>query len=210
MSKRFFTGDQHFGHENILKYEDENRRNQYGGRFKSIDQMNAYLIDRWNARIGTDDLVYVIGDMSFKMAILEELMPVLNGIKILVCGNHDPFFKGLVNGDPRARVRALEVGFAEIHMQHEIEIDGVGQVKLCHFPYAPPPGMEVPDFEMRYMHLRPAAGHEKLLLHGHVHSQWKSSRYEGKPYMINVGVDLWNMAPVSEEEIVKLWNSGGL
>jgi len=50
----FFTADQHFGHANILKHEDANRRNAHGGRFTSI-------------------------------------VPRLNGEKILIVGNHDPF-----------------------------------------------------------------------------------------------------------------------
>lgn len=53
----FFTSDHHFGHANILKYEDASRRNVHGGRFASIDKtepdrppMINVGIDMWNLR----------------------------------------------------------------------------------------------------------------------------------------------------------------
>ena len=37
------------------------------------------------------------------------------------------------------------------------------------------------------------------LLHGHVHERW---RQQGR--MVNVGVDVWDLAPVPEEVIAQL------
>lgn len=51
-----------------------------------------------------------------------------------------------------------------MHFEHLIEIEGVGQVKLSHFPYAPPN----PEDEafLRYEVLRPKLTGEDLLLQG--------------------------------------------
>jgi calcineurin-like phosphoesterase family protein len=40
-------------------------------------------------------------------------------------------------------------------------------------------------------------------LHGHVHSEWLTNTYAGLPPMLNIGVDMWGMRPVSEAEIVE-------
>ena len=55
MGKVFFTGDLHFGHENVIAFDDR--------PFKSVEEMDAELIKRWNAKVGKDDFVYVLGDM---------------------------------------------------------------------------------------------------------------------------------------------------
>ncbi|BBO99495.1 metallophosphoesterase family protein [Sulfuriferula nivalis] len=199
---KFFTSDQHFGHANILKYED--RRDESGNKFASIEAMDAHLVDRWNATVSADDAVYCIGDFAFKSQILRDILPFLNGTKILVTGNHDPFFKRVVNGQmAEAKVLALELGFSELHFQHEIEIEGIGLVQLSHFPYLPPSLEGLQDYELRYMNIRPKIGKESLLLHGHVHSDWKIRQDSGQPRMLNVGVDVWDMKPISEAEIVE-------
>ena len=82
---RFFTADQHFGHTNILKFEP-NRLHQ------NVDDMNSAIVDAWNAVVTDKDMVYCLGDMSFKLPILREMLRFLNGQKVLVVGNHDPFF----------------------------------------------------------------------------------------------------------------------
>lgn len=101
-----------------------------------------------------------------------------------------------------AQELALQAGFVEVLLQHEIAIPGVGLVRLSHFPYAPPNQKGLSDFELRYLEYRPAKGREKLLLHGHVHSQWLERDYPGLPMMLNVGVDMWGMRPVAEAEII--------
>lgn len=203
----FFTSDHHFGHANILKYEDALRRNAHGGQFHTVEQMDDYLIDQWNATVSPGDTVYHLGDLSFKLHTIEEVMPFLNGNVVLVVGNHDPFFKRLNCAIPRmqreAREDALRLGFSEVHLQLDVEISGIGQVSLSHFPYAPPDHDALADYELRFLENRPVMGEEKLLLHGHVHSQWLEQTYRGLPPMINVGVEMWGLRPVSEAEIVE-------
>lgn len=201
---RFFTSDQHFGHANILKFEAEKRVDAYGRTFKTVDQMNDFLVDCWNADVGEDDEVYCLGDFSFKLHTIREVLPFLNGKKILICGNHDPFFKKMVVGKvDEARELALEAGFSEIHMQLDIELPEIGLVRLSHFPYKPDDLNGLPALELRLMEHCPKVGKEKFLLHGHVHSTWQERKYPGKPWMLNVGVDLWGMRPVQEKLVVE-------
>ena len=61
MSKVLFTSDLHFGHENILRFDNR--------LFSTTDEMDAELVRRWNAKVGKGDLVYVLGDMIWKSKI---------------------------------------------------------------------------------------------------------------------------------------------
>ncbi|HUN00704.1 MAG: hypothetical protein B7X12_05545 [Halothiobacillus sp. 20-53-49] len=198
----FFTADQHFGHANILKYEADARRDERGDTFASVKHMDDALVEHWNAVVAPDDTVYALGDFSYKRQTIAEYLPLLNGRITLIVGNHDPYFKRCANGrEAEARELAMEAGFADMHFEHQIEVEGVGLVKLSHFPYAPPD----PDDEafLRYEHLRPTPTGEILLLHGHIHSQWLTRQYSNMPLMLNVGVDKHNLHPIPEGEVAR-------
>lgn len=207
--KRFFTSDQHFGHANILKYEAAMRRDEFGSAFRSVDKMDDYIVDQWNAHVAPDDIVYCLGDFCYKLQQTCDMLPFLNGEKILVCGNHDPFFENLnstkVADRALARELALQAGFSEVHLELAVEIKGIGRVLLSHFPYEPSNKEGLSQSSLRYLINRPAVGKEKMLLHGHVHSQWLTHQEEGKPFMLNVGIDVWGMRPVYEDDIVDLF-----
>ena len=85
MRKIFFTSDMHFGHENVIKFDNR--------PFKTVEEMDEELIRRWNAKVGKGDLVYVLGDMIWKSrnGDAEQLIKSLNGQIILIKGNHDRF-----------------------------------------------------------------------------------------------------------------------
>lgn len=122
---RFFTSDQHFGHANILKYEADYRKDHAGVTFRTVNHMNDAIVARWNATVTPHDTVYTLGDFSYKLHSIAEYLPRLNGRVVLIVGNHDPFFELCTTGrENEARELALSVGFADMHMQHVIEIDG--------------------------------------------------------------------------------------
>lgn len=80
--KIFVTSDTHFSHENIIKYT--------GRPFKTIDEMNEEIINKWNNKVRKDDLVIHLGD--FALGNEEEVKDIknrLNGAIILLKGNHD-------------------------------------------------------------------------------------------------------------------------
>ena len=61
-----------------------------GDRFKSAQEMNELIIQRWNETISVSDHVYHLGDVAMNPGFLS-LIPALNGHKRLVRGNHDIF-----------------------------------------------------------------------------------------------------------------------
>lgn len=201
----FFTSDQHFAHINIMKYEKDNRVDLNGNSFNSIDDMDYYIIDRWNEKITPEDTVYLLGDTSFKEQVIRNYLHSLNGNIELVCGNHDPYFKnffygsaGLVND---VIYRAKNAGFNNIHKKINLNIEGLGRVKMSHFPFISK--NENPEYS-RYLDLRPKDDGCDILLHGHVHSKWKIAYSNKGTPMVNVGVDFWGLSPVGLEEIIKL------
>lgn len=73
---KYFISDPHFGHTNILKLERS--------RFSTIEEHDAYIIERINKTVSLTDTLYILGDIgSLDKARL------LNGRKILIMGNHD-------------------------------------------------------------------------------------------------------------------------
>lgn len=74
--------DTHFGHENIIKYCNR--------PFKNVDEMDAFMMYRWNSVVKPGDKVYHLGDVY--MGSGENAYKILNrlhGQKRLVVGNHD-------------------------------------------------------------------------------------------------------------------------
>jgi calcineurin-like phosphoesterase family protein len=51
--------------------------------------MDEYMIQNWNNVVGKNDKVYHLGDLTFSNKKLNEIMPRLNGTKVLIKGNHD-------------------------------------------------------------------------------------------------------------------------
>ena len=76
----FFIADTHFSEENIMKYENR--------PFASVGDMDEQMIERWNARVCEEDLVYVLGDFG-AIGREQEYLSRLKGTKYLVKGNHD-------------------------------------------------------------------------------------------------------------------------
>lgn len=83
-AETWFVGDSHFGHTNILNYEKEFRP------FDSVEQMNEVMVQRWNAVVKKQDIVWHLGDFAFGREHLE-IAKRLNGIKRLILGNHDQY-----------------------------------------------------------------------------------------------------------------------
>ena len=91
MSEIFFTSDTHFGHTNIIKYCNR--------PFKTVEEMDETLIERWNSRVGKKDTVYHLGDFMLCRNKYSQYLERLNGKVILILGNHDHHFsKGKLNG----------------------------------------------------------------------------------------------------------------
>lgn len=82
MSKVFLISDMHFGHANIIKYENR--------PFKNVDEMDTAIVNNWNKTVNKDDKVFILGDVSFyNKEKTKEIIEKLNGYKTLIIGNHD-------------------------------------------------------------------------------------------------------------------------
>ncbi len=202
----YFTADLHFNHKNIIKYC---QRSMFKGTtafpngpehlFADVTEMNEYLIAQWNRTVTDEDRVYLLGDVAFgSKSEAITLCNRLKGKKILIYGNHD--------------LRCNEeywasAGFSEIHKL------GYGQVlsyrwspdepgyHLSHYPYR----KALTEYDERsYLYDHAPIDRPTILLHGHVHTKWRT-----KGSMINVGVDVWNYRPVSlatlQDLVQSLW-----
>lgn len=183
---RFFTADLHLGHANIIRYCDR--------PFGDVDAMDAGLVERWNEVVSDGDEVVVLGDVAMgRITHSLDLVGRLRGRKVLVAGNHDRCWAGHRKGVDVWTRRYLDAGFAEIRQGVVPMTVGGIDVLACHFPYRG----DSHD-EDRFTPHRPV-DRGRWLLHGHVHERWKV-----EDRMVNVGVDVWDYAPVAQDTIAAL------
>lgn len=121
--KTFITSDLHFGHANIMKFCPVSR-----ARFRNdVNYMNETMVSEWNAWVGPEDLVYILGDVAFLPAArAREYMQRCQGRKILVQGNHDR--KLLEAPDFRSC-------FESVHHYLDVTYQGTNCV-MFHYPIA--------------------------------------------------------------------------
>ena len=82
MSKTFYIADLHFGHNNIIRYDNR--------PFVNADEMDNVLIHNWNKVVSNEDATYILGDVSWwNESKTVDILNQLNGVKILIKGNHD-------------------------------------------------------------------------------------------------------------------------
>ena len=80
--KTFFFSDPHFGHANVIGYQDR--------PFRSVGEMDETIIRNWNSVVSEDDHVFLLGDVTFyKGEKAIEVLYALNGKISLILGNHD-------------------------------------------------------------------------------------------------------------------------
>lgn len=117
----FFTADTHFGHSAILKYSKR--------PFRSVAEMDAALIEAWNAVVGPEDEVYHLGDFCFKGSkIAQKYLDQLNGRLTLIQGNHDT--------DNTAKLPR----WTAAHALLELTVEKT-KLALCHYPMLEWPGV---------------------------------------------------------------------
>ncbi len=115
---RYYIADLHFFHGALNEKMD--RRG-----FASMEEMNEYMIAKWNKRVRKNDDVVIIGDLSWgNVQETNALLQRLKGKLYLVCGNHDRF----VNNKEMNLDRFKWV-------KHYAELsDNRRKVVLCHYP----------------------------------------------------------------------------
>lgn len=165
MTNILFTADLHIGHEVINKYCYR--------PYPASSEMDAYMLERWNASVGVNDLVYIVGDIHHGRGSVDAAIQWLsqaNGRKILVHGNHD-------NVDA---LRPYLYANYPIRVLRRNETAFPVDIVLFHYP--------IESWE----------GRNKGALHLHGHSHGKAAKVSRR---YDVGVDVWNYKPVHIDEI---------
>lgn len=171
-----FYSDPHFGHRTIVDYCER--------PFTDLAHMHAELIARYNATIGPTEVCLWLGDCFFgPISWAADILAQMNGIKLLVRGNHD-----------RSRAGMARIGFAVVTDSLTLCIAGQ-TVRACHLPWS---GIDSREgaAERHDIGERPERAPGEWLLHGHTHS--KVNRV-GRA--IHCGVDAWDYRPARMEEV---------
>lgn len=80
----FIISDTHFFHKNIIKYCNR--------PFKTYQEMNEFMIKKWNEKVSKEDMVIHLGDFClYGKHKVKEIRDQLNGTIILIKGNHDNY-----------------------------------------------------------------------------------------------------------------------
>lgn len=184
--------------------------------FESITHMNEVLVQRHNQLIEPHDIVWLLGDIcAGQDSSSLDWIGQLNGRKYLIAGAQDRCFAGMATDPKRlARwvARYLDAGITHVSTGTGIASRGGKPVRVllsdghrvdvCHLPYEVIP-TDRDGSDDRFRPWRPRRGRPvgaaPWLVHGHVHNAWRMRERQ-----INVGVDLWNFAPVPAEVVVGL------
>ena len=166
------ASDPHFFHSAILEF-----RGADGGLirpgFSNISEMNAHILEAWNAKVKHGDVGYWLGDMVIgndaDRAAFRTLWPKFNGSKRLVLGNHDdPTFLAATGLFKRV---AVEKSWNEYGLM----------------------------FSHRPLHETELAVNDQMMLnvHGHIHEKASPPG----PYL-NVSVEAISYIPLELEELI--------
>ena len=215
---RWWTSDTHFGHESILGFGRE--------RWATIDEHDRDLVDNWNDVVGAGDEVWHLGDVAWSFDRLVEVLPTLKGRITLVAGNHDSWWPHHRRGffadeslNSRMDLLADDLAHPARTMadwrRRRHEVARLRAMGVTVFPAgATSTTMRVPGnrtidvdvshlpevgsdpYQVGHLAVTAPAPTETVRICGHVHSLWPEHERT-----INVGVDVNEWAPFSEDDL---------
>ncbi len=200
---QWFTSDLHFAHPHVAKLRG----------FEDYCEHDRHIIGNLNELVAPDDDLYILGDISSgSKDSVEEALRLLHRLnvgrthRVLILGNHD------TTRLEANKIRKFITEFGQVALRGTTTIHGYGNVLLSHYPYAnhlddgSHDGLSTNATSSRFQHLAiPPDG--KTLLHGHTHATIPDEFND--PWQINVGLDAWELHPVSEEQIRRLLPRNG-
>jgi len=127
--------------------------------------------------------------------LVADLLPQLNGKKLLIAGNHDRSHPKIGNPSKWLQVY-VDAGFDLVQVDMQMVIAGE-LVLLHHFSYR-----AETEPKQKYHGQRPVDD-GGWLTHGHIHNRWKVSGRQ-----IYVSVEDWNFEPVSLAAIATIIEAG--
>lgn len=114
-----YTADIHFGHSNVIKFDNR--------PFANREEMDNEIICRWNKRVSSEDHVYILGDFCYRSDKAPDYyLKKLKGHKHLIIGNHD------------SELMQNEVAVSLLDSIEQIMVikDEDKKICLCHYPMA--------------------------------------------------------------------------
>lgn len=175
---KYFISDNHWGHKSIIKMSNR--------PFSNVDEMNEYMIAKWNSVVEEEDEVYYLGDFMFKMnptKFVNEVLNRLNGKIYLLAGNHDEKYISKY----KDRVEWVKDRF-ELKYDHE---GTTYKFILDHYPLYSWKGM----------------WRGTILLYGHTHNNTDDLIYETIGNKMNVNCEFSDYTPTSIIEIINKFNN---
>lgn len=141
---RYYIADPHFFHADLNVHMDCRG-------FSDVEEMNEYMIGKWNGKVRANDEVVILGDFSWgKAEQINGLLARLNGKLYLIKGNHDRFTKN----------KAVNLSRFKWVKHYEELSDNKRKVVLCHYPILCYNGQYRVDEDGNPL---------TYMLHGHVH-----------------------------------------
>ena len=165
----YLTADNHFYHENIIKFTNR--------PFSDVDEMNQTMIDNWNNITNDDSIIYHLGDFTLHdHTYANSIIPQLNGMIIFITPNfhHDKrwFGRDYVTKSKHVVIYEYPLQLMKIDLGQERPL----KITLSHYP--------LEEWESSY--------HGALHFHGHSHGNLPV-----KENRVDVGVDCWDFTPVN-------------
>lgn len=169
MTKRiWFTSDLHIGHKLVSGLRGFWKLDIDGVRVVDTEAHDRALAENWDATVGPEDEVWVLGDLSINSgAQVLAWFADRPGIIHLVSGNHDQTHSLFGPTKSSRKLAEWVPHFASIQDEATIVIAGK-TVTLSHFPYWSF-GDGHDRATARYEKWRPVESDTAILLHGHTH-----------------------------------------
>lgn len=172
----FVTADQHYYHDNIIKFCNR--------PFVNVQEMNELLIERHNNVVSNQDVVFIVGDFYLNNEEknttphkLYDLCEQLNGTLYFIPGSHDYWMRTLKDTPISANGKEIVI----CNYIHEYKYDE-HFIVFCHYA----------------MRVWPRSHYASYLLYGHSHG--KIADYGRST---DVGVDRWNFSPIPLDFLMK-------
>jgi calcineurin-like phosphoesterase family protein len=164
-----YCADLHLGHHNLAVSEIRKFQDEY--------YQDEHIIDKWNSIVKKRDVTYILGDVTMEKRSNYNQLDRLNGIKIVVLGNHD------MKNHVRDLLNHVEHVAGAVKIRH----DGKN-ILLTHVPIHPS------EFEYRL----------DYNVHGHIHNRLILDKDMKVDHRYKcVSLEHINYTPITMEELLE-------
>ena len=183
MGEIFITSDTHFCHIPEFLWQPRG--------FKSVEEMNEEIIERWNSIVKPEDDVWHLGDMALSnVSEAIDYINRLNGRILWIGGNHDTDNK----------IKTIIFNCPNVHWIGWAFNTKIGKITcyLSHYPTL------TANYDEKHF------SQHVINFHGHTHQKTNFLQSDN-PFMYHVGMDSHNCTPIHIEvainEVRQHWNN---